>query len=103
MNRSENLTWKLRHYMFVIPKRPRRLTYWTVCTSRTERALFRNNRWWGNFDMWVNNEWVDKRDMYWRVTTDIGYRTKTLRAHKVRRALSRGEKPQCRHIPGEYC
>jgi hypothetical protein len=103
MNRWENLTWKLRHYLFVIPKRPRRLTYWTVCTRKTERALFRNNRWWGNFDQWVNNEWVDKRDMYWRVTTDIGYRTKTWRARKVRRALSRGEKPPCRHNPDEYC
>jgi hypothetical protein len=90
---------RCRHCLFVMVRRPKKYVYWTLCASGTERCLFRNNRWRGDFDQWINNEWTDRRDMYWRVVSDDGYISSWRRARHIRKALSRGMQHACRHSP----
>lgn len=75
--------------------------YWTRCFHSKERCLYRENRWTGAFDQWVDDNWVDKRDMYWRTVSDVGYITSRRRAKTIRKAFTLGHTVTCRHAPNE--
>jgi hypothetical protein len=100
-NHIEQQLFVLRHYVLILRRRPKKYLFWTRCFDSIERCLYRENRWTGAFDQWIDDEWVDKRDMYWRIISDVGYITSRRRAKKIRKAFTLGHTVTCRHAPNE--
>jgi len=57
----------------------------------------------GNFDQWDHNQWLDTRDIQWRIVSDVGYIATWRHSRTIRKAFTIGHTVACRHAPDGYC